>query len=74
MLALTSLSDCAGCYLLTQKIAKLEGWISSLYQIQEDECLIVLLATEASRFPGNNTTLLWLGPSVVAVADRQNDL
>lgn len=60
---------CAGCHQLTKKIAKLEGQISCLYQIQEDEQLLDSLAAEAaeaSHFPDNNITLPWLGPSGIA--------
>lgn len=69
MLSLTSPPDCSGCFRLSQKIAELEGRISNLYQIQEDERLLDSLATEASCIPDNNTMLPWLDRPQTAVPE-----
>lgn len=60
---LTSPTRCTSCLQRTQRIAELEGRISTLHQIKEDEHLLDSLAASASGFAETDSTLPWNRPN-----------
>ena len=66
MAPLASPPGCGSCLHLSQRIAELEGRISTLHQIKENELHIdSMVALATSRLTDNDTTLPWLGTTTV---------